>query len=879
MKNYYLTLIAFLGIFNLTAQAQQTCFTISDSENKIYKFRLSDGSILDSKSLSSLSSPEASTLNLAGDTLWILNEDELHYVVTGSSLTNYKVSGSNISSQSLSGSLGTRTIRDFDAMSVDANGNIWAGTSSNDPCLLVVIDPTTGNVKENYFGSNKDYLVVNNSAWSALRFDAMAFDPLTNELYANMNGTSYNYDYLFNINTSTGAMELVRQFNTINDVEGMAFDAVGDLYVTTGSNASSSSITNRLWKVDLMNGEVTEAFNLWGGDMETCDCILGDPISTVEVSGYVFYDANEDTTFDGSDYGKSGYLVSIFDDVNNNQQYDNGTDVFVDSVRTYADGYYSIRLTYTSGTDNYVLFSDANSLPSNNYYTTDNIEVASFNAGRQKDENNNFGFVVDSTSFINIVSGTVFADVNENAARESFEEGVSGVKVYLYADVDCDGMVDQNESKLDSTIVGTDGKYSFIQNYDTTSTTSSSETISKRVSSNYDDASEKSDGEMKRTEDKLHLGDKDAAVRFKSLSIPQGATITNAYIIFTSKDSKSESTQIRIYGEDENDADAFSSSDDDISDRDRTSNYETWTPGSWSSNSTYNTPDLSDIVEEIVGRTNWSSGNDMVFILEEISGHRHAYTYDGSSSKAPELVVTYETSGSVSTGSTVCYATKISENTVPSGSHLTTDNIETAVFTSGGNHDSLNDFGLWGGALPVEWLSFTGRFQGSVVGLNWATGTEENNSHFVVERTHDGAHWETIGQVTGAGFTVQVSRYQFIDENPYGDVNYYRIKQVDFDGSYEYSDVVMVHSMVEQAGFDISVYPNPAKDYVQLNTKGGSTNGVIQLLDISGKTIVEKTPEMNYPTQLDLTNLDTGIYFVKYTNGTESVVKRLVIKH
>ncbi|MBO6518259.1 MAG: hypothetical protein JJ975_17110, partial [Bacteroidia bacterium] len=172
MKNYYFTLLAVLSFFSFNAHAQQTCFTISDYYNKIYKFRLSDGAILDSESLSSLSSPEASTLNLAGDTLWILNKDELHYVkANSSSLANTKISGSNISSQALSGSLGTRYIDDFDAMSVDVNGDIWAGTSDNDPCLLVVLDRTTGNVKENYFGTNKDYLVVNNSAWSALRFD------------------------------------------------------------------------------------------------------------------------------------------------------------------------------------------------------------------------------------------------------------------------------------------------------------------------------------------------------------------------------------------------------------------------------------------------------------------------------------------------------------------------------------------------------------------------------------------------------------------------------------------------------------------------------------------------------------------------------------
>ncbi|MBO6515325.1 MAG: T9SS type A sorting domain-containing protein, partial [Bacteroidia bacterium] len=695
----------------------------------------------------------------------------------------------------------------------------------------------------------------------------------------NMNGTSQNYDYLFTINTTNGNMELVRQFNTINDIEGMAFDAVGDLYVTSGANASSSSLDNTLWKVDLQNGDVTKAFTLWGGDMETCDCVFGDPITTVEVSGYVFYDANEDTTFNTGDYGKNGYLVYLYKDANNNGKYDNGTDVFVDTIRTYADGYYNFRLEYTSGTDNYVLFSNTGDLPANNEYTTDNVEVASFTAGRQKDENNNFGYVVDSTNFVNVISGTVYADVNENGVRESFENGVSGVKVLLYSDDDCDGTIDNGEQVLESTVVGADGKYSFIRNYDTTTTTTSNSSLSKRVSSGSDDAYQKDDAEMRRWESQLRLGYYLSGVRFRSLTIPQGATITSAYVTFMSEDSRSAYTKIKIYGEDTDDANSFGSSDYDISSRTYTSNSKTWEPGSWYQYYTYNTPDISDIVEEIVGRNGWVSGNDMVLIFDDIDGRRDAYSYDGYSSQAPVLVVNYQTSTTTSTGATVCYTTAIDESTVPSGSSLTTDNIETAVFTSGGNHDSLNDFGLWGGALPVEWLSFEGRLVGNVVQLDWATGSEDNNSHFVIERTHDGAHWETIGQMNGAGYSVEVTRYQFIDERPYADVNYYRIKQVDFDGSYDYSDVVMVNSLLEQNDLSVNLFPNPAKDYVKVRLSSGAGTGKVQVIDINGKMVQDAELNFDGTANLDLSNVDTGIYFVKYVDGSTNIVKRLVIKH
>jgi len=797
-------------------------------------------------------------------------------------LANTKVSGSNISGQTLTGALGNKSISDFDAMSVDVNGNIWAGTSSNDPCLLVVLDPSTGNVKENFFGSNVDYLVVNNALYSALRFDAMAFDPVTNDLYANMNGTSQNYDYLFKINTTNGAIELVRQFNTISDVEGMAFDAVGDLYVVTGSNASSFSDDNKLWKVDLINGEVTQKYSLWGGDMETCDCILGDPITSVEVSGYVFYDTNEDTTFNTTnDVGVTGFLVNLYKDANNNGVYDAGTDQFVDSTRTYADGFYKFRLNYTSGTDKYVLVSNVSDLPSDNDYTTDNIETATFTAGRQSDENNNFGYVADNNMSVNIITGTVFADMNEDGVLQTaYEDGVAGVTVYLFEDADCDGTIDFGEAVLDSCIVSADGKYSFVQNYDTSNNTST-ETITKRIKSCNDDAEEYSDGDMPRSSSDLDLGEYYVGLRFRSLNIPQGAIITEAYITFTGTETETGSNNVVICGENSDDADAFSYYDNDITDRPKASKIVNWSPGTWVNNGKYNTPNLNEIVEVIVGRSGWNSGNDMAFIIKPNGGDRDAYTYDNNSSKAALLTVVYETESTSSNNNDgkVCYNTSIDESTVPAGASMTTDNIESAEFTSGGNTDENNDFGLWGGALPVEWLSVKARWIPSGVEVRWATGSEDNNSHFVIERTHDGAHWEIIGDATGAGFSSIISNYKFTDENPYTDVNYYRIKQVDFDGQFDYSDVVMLHGMVQQSAIDITVFPNPANNNVVVEWNHKDRKSQIQVIDVNGKVVKHMELGNQFSCSLDITNVDTGIYFIQYSGDNDSKTERLVVKH
>ena len=685
-----------MGIIS-TAHAQQICYSIADYENKVYKFNQSTGSVIDSKSLSSLSSPEASTLNLAGDTLWILNADELHYIPVSTTLSNYKISGSNISSQQISGSSGNMYCSDFDAMSVDKNGDIWAGSSSNNPCILVVLDRSTGNVKEDYFGSGVDYLVVDNSAYTSLRFDAMAFDPLTNELYDNMNGLSQNYDYLFKINTTNGAMTLVRQFSEMSDVEGMGFDASGDLLVTTGANATNGSHDNKLWKIDLTTGVASEMFGVGGSDVETCDCVIGDPIPTVEISGTVFFDTNKDSTYTSVDHENTGITISLIRDVNTNGTYESGTDTVVTTTTTHADGSYYFRVEYGSGSERYLVQVDTSDLPDGATLNSDDILAVTVSNGEVSVENNNFGFESD---ILNAFSGFAYGDSDNDATFDSWEPLIAGVQVLLYEDNDCDGVIDSNDDILDSTIVGSDGKYIFLQNFDNQQ-------------------------------------------------------------------------------------------------------------------------------------------------------------------------------------SNMCYITAVDVSTLPTGSSLTTDNIETANFTSGGTEDANNNFGIWGGAiaaLPVEWLYFDGRIVEQGIQLDWGTASEENNSHFVVQRSSENDVWEDLYEIAGAGNSVEVSQYTFTDNNPKIGANYYRIKQVDFDGQFEYSKVIMFD---QRTGGDLGLnfYPNPAQNDLMINWEGRSPNSSVQLLDMSGKVLEQKDYAGSNNAYLSLNSYPNGIYFIRLETNTSVQTKKLVVKN
>ena len=137
-------------------------------------------------------------------------------------------------------------------------------------------------------------------------------------------------------------------------------------------------------------------------------------------------------------------------------------------------------------------------------------------------------------------------------------------------------------------------------------------------------------------------------VRFTSVAVPQGAMILDARLIFTARNSDSSSTALTFHGHLVDDAPAFSTSCSacyDVSARTKTANSVTWNPGSWSTNNEYVTDDLTPIVQEIVNQPTWGSGNAMAFIQTNGgAGQRRAYTYNGSSSRAAKLEITYATS-------------------------------------------------------------------------------------------------------------------------------------------------------------------------------------------------------------------------------------------
>lgn len=174
----------------------------------------------------------------------------------------------------------------------------------------------------------------------------------------------------------------------------------------------------------------------------------------------------------------------------------------------------------------------------------------------------------------------------------------------------------------------------------------STTTTYHRVCYSSHDAEENSSGQVSTTySDLIMSSSKKVGLKFNNMQIPQGATITNAYIRFRPYSSKTGVTHLDIYGNDVDDASSFSTSNNNISGRTKTSSKVDWDyVESWYAGNYYYSPDISDVVQELTSRNGWVSGNDLAILIEGSYGCRNAYSYDGSSSYAPKLYVEYTTS-------------------------------------------------------------------------------------------------------------------------------------------------------------------------------------------------------------------------------------------
>lgn len=213
------------------------------------------------------------------------------------------------------------------------------------------------------------------------------------------------------------------------------------------------------------------------------------------------------------------------------------------------------------------------------------------------------------------------------------------------------------------------------------------------------------------------------------------------------------------------------------------------------------------------------------------------------------------------------------------GDNGTSSQAGSTATAVAGNITGFSDFAIGiasnavASTLPVKLTSFIAKKEGENVQLYWSTSSEINNKKFVIERSADAMHFLTIGEVQGAGTTALSVQYSFTDYNALFGKNFYRLKQIDFDGREDISNIRSVNFDKEAAPF--RVYPNPVTNEFSI---AGNAEHILslQLTDITGKTVWTVA---NPPLKLKLPrHIATGQYFIKalYKDGKTESFKILI---
>jgi hypothetical protein len=184
--------------------------------------------------------------------------------------------------------------------------------------------------------------------------------------------------------------------------------------------------------------------------------------------------------------------------------------------------------------------------------------------------------------------------------------------------------------------------------------------------------------------------------------------------------------------------------------------------------------------------------------------------------------------------------------------------------------------------VPVELTSFTALVYESDVTLSWITATELNNSGFNVERRNGNESWSNIGFVKGHGTTTEKQSYTFVDENLVSGIYNYRLKQIDNNGSFEYSNVIEVDLGIPME-FSLSQnYPNPFNPLTKITYSIPETGNVsLIIFDLLGSEVAElvngEIEAGYYAFNFYASNLPSGVYFYRLQAGDFVQTKKMVL--
>jgi hypothetical protein len=186
--------------------------------------------------------------------------------------------------------------------------------------------------------------------------------------------------------------------------------------------------------------------------------------------------------------------------------------------------------------------------------------------------------------------------------------------------------------------------------------------------------------------------------------------------------------------------------------------------------------------------------------------------------------------------------------------------------------------------LPVEMVSFSSTTNGNSVNLEWITASETNNRGFSFEKRFDCSNFVEVGFVAGKGSSSIMNKYNFTENNAGASIVYYRLKQVDFDGTASYSETIKVEFTAVPAIFALNQnYPNPFNPSTSISFSVAEEGmASLMIYSINGELVSSlfneaAKPGQLYKVQFNASNLPSGIYFYRLTQGANVVTRKLTL--
>ena len=178
-------------------------------------------------------------------------------------------------------------------------------------------------------------------------------------------------------------------------------------------------------------------------------------------------------------------------------------------------------------------------------------------------------------------------------------------------------------------------------------------------------------------------------------------------------------------------------------------------------------------------------------------------------------------------------------------------------------------------ALPIRLVSFTSQCEATNITLKWATASETNNDFFTIERALDGVSFETVGKVAGAGNSSQMRHYSFADTRRVNGRLYYRLKQTDFDGQFEYSTVILANCN-EKRTEEFRFYPNPVTNELTIEAADHVNPVNFELINSRGEVVYKS--RFVQKTTIETSLFVPGLHIIKVQSGSSLEFKKVIIQ-